>query len=76
MAAKMYTVLRAGTYGQTGETVELEIDELTSRQALMLKPYEKPVVTVKSDGAELKSALKEIEVLKAKITELQKSRAK
>ena len=76
MAKKMYTVLRAGTYGQTGETVELEIDKLTPRQELMLKPYEKPVVTVKSDGADLKAALNEIEVLKAKITELQKSRAK
>jgi hypothetical protein len=76
MASKMYTVLRAGTYGQTGETVELEIDELTSRQALMLTPYEKPVVTVKSDGVELKAALKEIEVLKAKIAELQKSKAR
>jgi hypothetical protein len=76
MASKMYTVLRAGTYGQTGETVELEIDELTSRQALMLTPYEKPVVTVKSDGAELKAALKEIEVLKAKIAELQKSKVR
>jgi hypothetical protein len=76
MAKKMYTVLRAGTYGQTGETVELEIDKLTPRQELMLKPYEKPVVTVKSDGSELKAALEEIEVLKAKITELQKSRAK
>ena len=72
MAKKMYTVLRAGTYGQTGETVELEIEELTSRQSLMLKPYEKPVVTVKSDGSELKAALAEIEVLKAKIAELEK----
>ena len=44
MATKMYTVLRAGTYGQTGETVELEIEELTSRQSLMLKPYEKPTI--------------------------------
>lgn len=72
MSKKTFTVLRAGTYGKAGDTVELEIDKLTERQQIMLKPYEKPVITVKSDGVELEAALKEIEVLKAKIVELEK----
>lgn len=72
MSKKTFTVLRAGTYGKAGDTVELEIDKLTERQQIMLKPYEKPVITVKSDGVELKAALKEIEALKVKIAELEK----
>ena len=74
MSKKTFTVLRAGTYGKAGDTVELEIDTLTERQKIMLKPYEKPVVTIKSDGVELEKALKEIEALKAKIAELEKTK--
>tara|TARA_R110000851_G_scaffold275483_1_gene428096 strand:- start:30 stop:263 length:234 start_codon:yes stop_codon:yes gene_type:complete len=74
MTKKMYTVLRAGTYGKAGEVVELDIKDLTERQKIMLKPYEKPVVTIKSDGAELESALEEIEQLKLVIVDLEKDK--
>lgn len=76
MSKKTFTVLRAGTYGKTGDTIELDVAELSERQKLMLKPYEKPVVKVQSDGAELKAALEEIKALKAKIAELEKPKAK
>ena len=67
-----YTILRSGTYGKAGETIELDVKELTERQKLLLTPYSKPVVKVQSDGVELKAAQEEIKALKAKIAELEK----
>lgn len=71
-----YTVIRSGTYGKIGDTIELDIKELTERQKLLLTPYEKPVVKVQSDGKELEAALKEIETLKAEIVKLKKPATK
>ena len=38
MAKKNYVVKLTGTYGKKGETISLDTDKLTERQALMLHP--------------------------------------
>ena len=37
-----FVVTQKSSYGDRGDLVELESDELTDRQKLMLKPYKKP----------------------------------
>lgn len=69
MTDKVYVVTRAGSYGKVGDTIELGGD-LTERQKAMLKPYEKPVLEVKSDGKELEAANAKIAELEAEITKL------
>ncbi len=63
---KDYEVLRTGSYGKKGDVIKLEGD-LTERQKIMLKPYEKPVSTDEQGEKKLKA---EIEKLKAENAKL------
>mgnify|MGYP003151107393 CR=1 FL=1 len=66
MASKNYVVTRTGTYGKTGDVVELNIEQLSERQSVMLKPYVKPEGLV-DEGKELKDAKALIAELQAKL---------
>tara|TARA_R100000951_G_scaffold116795_1_gene131046 strand:+ start:11423 stop:11653 length:231 start_codon:yes stop_codon:yes gene_type:complete len=74
MAKKNYFVIRTGTYGKTGEVVELDLgkDGLSDRQKIMLKPYEKPVAKA-DESKELTEAKATIKKLEAEIAELTKN---
>lgn len=65
MAKKNYVVIRTGTYGKTGDVVELDLGKegLSGRQKIMLKLYTKPVA--KADESE------ELTEAKAKIADLE-----
>jgi hypothetical protein len=69
MAKKNYTVIRTGSYGKVGAVVELDVKELSARQAIMLKPYEKPVVKA-NDSKELAAAKAEVVKLQAEVKAL------
>tara|TARA_R110000851_G_scaffold88592_2_gene193439 strand:- start:125 stop:502 length:378 start_codon:yes stop_codon:yes gene_type:complete len=73
MAKKNYVVIRTGTYGKTGNIVELDLgkDGLSDRQSIMLKPYEKPVAKA-DESKELSEAKATIGELEAQIADIKK----
>lgn len=71
MAKSKFVVLRSGSYGQKGDVIALDTNELTERQKVMLKPYEAPKVKGEEDGeADVKKLKAEIKKLKAENKQL------